>query len=164
MEFTYRKSDNSELFSNITGKDKLDIENPQNYIPIYTKFFSMNEGNADKMNLNNLLSLNKINSMDSHNSCNAQVIDNENKVSNKDIFFKFSPLLDPTKYMIGKYDSSDNSMLELPKFGRFLVMLRQMILIIQLMWIVFTYLSSQLLHNHNFCTFRFLWFFSWAEK
>ena len=43
MEFTYRKSDNSELFSNITGKDKLDIENPQNYIPIYTKFFSMNE-------------------------------------------------------------------------------------------------------------------------
>ena len=43
------------------------------------------------MNLNNLLSLDAINSMDSHNSCNAQVIDNENKLSNKDIFFKFSP-------------------------------------------------------------------------
>ena len=151
MEFTYRKSDNSELFSNITGKDKLDIENPQNYIPIYTKFFSMNEGNADKMNLNNLLSLDKINSMDSHNSCNAQVIDNENKVSNKDIFFKFSPLLDPTKYMIGKYDSSDNSMLELPKFGEVSGHAKtndpnNSAYVDSF----FTYLSSQLLHNHNF--------------
>ncbi len=151
MEFTYKKSDNSELFSKITSKDKLDIERPQNYIPIYTKFFSMNEGNADKMNLNNILTLNNINSMSSHNSCNAEVIDNNNKLVNKDIFFKFSPLLDPSKYMIGKYECSNNSMLELPKFGikcgnaktndpnnaayvdSF-----------------FTYLSSQLMHNHNF--------------
>ena len=151
MEFTYKKSDNSDLFSKITGKDKLDIEHPQNYIPIYTKFFSMNESNADKMNLNNTLTMNNINTMNSHNSCNAEVIDSNNKVVNKDIFFKFSPLLDPSKYMIGKYECSNNSMLELPKFGMKCGHAKtndpNNAAYVDSF---FTYLSSQLLHNHNF--------------
>lgn len=150
MEFTYKKSDNSELFSNITGTDKMDIANPQNYIPIYTKFFNMSETNADKINLNNQLTLSEIKTMTSHNSCNAIVLDKHGNKSDKDIFFKYSPLLDPTKYMTGKYDCSDNFFLDLPKYGiksghaktndpnnsayvdSF-----------------FTYLSSQLLHNHK---------------
>ena len=151
MEFTYKKSNNSDLFSKITGKDKLDIEDPQNYIPIYTKFFNMSDSNADKMNLNNTLSLNEIKTMTGHNSCNADVIDNENNVVNKNIFFKFSPLLDPTKYMIGKYDCSDNSMLQLPKFG--LKVGHAKINDTNNAAYVdsfFTYLSSQLLHNHTF--------------
>ena len=111
----------------------------------------MNEGNADKMNLNNVLSLNKINSMDGHNSCNAEVIDDNNKIINRDIFFKFSPLLDPTKYMIGKYEASGNSMLELPKFGEVSGHAKtndtnNSAYVDSF----FTYLSSQLLHNHNF--------------
>lgn len=150
MEFTYRKSDNSELFSKITGKDKLDLEDPQNYIPIYTRFFSMSDANADRMNLNNINSLSAINSMTSTNTCNAEVTDQENNTKNKDIFFKFSPLLDPIKYMIGKYDCSNNSMLQLPQFGsdsgHAKVNDTNNAAYVDSF---FTYLSSQLFHKHD---------------
>ena len=53
--------------------------------------------------------------------------------------------------MIGKYDSSDNSMLELPKFGEVSGHAKtndpnNSAYVDSF----FTYLSSQLLHNHNF--------------
>ena len=40
-------------------------------------------------------------------------IDNQ-KVKDKEIFFKMAPLLDPVKYLIGKYDVNDPMFLKLP--------------------------------------------------
>ena len=40
-------------------------------------------------------------------SCN--LIDNSSNITDKFSFFKFSPLIDPIKYMAGKYDLSNNT-------------------------------------------------------
>lgn len=149
MEFTYKKSDNSDLFSKITGKNKLDIDSPQNYIPIYQKFFTMSESNADKMNLNNKFTLCDIKKMHEHNSCSAIISDSEKEIE-AEVFFKFSPLLDPAKYMIGKYDSSDNLLLKLPAFGETSGHAKindpNNAAYVDSF---FTYLNSNLLHNHK---------------
>ena len=151
MEFTYKKSDNTELFSKIMGKDKLDIDSPQNYIPIYNKFFTMSESNADKIILNNRFAMSDIKKMHEHNSCCAKISNDDNdKEIDADIFFKFSPLLDPAKYMIGKYDSSNNSLLNLPKFGEKCGHAKindpNNAAYVDSF---FTYLNSKLLHEHN---------------
>jgi hypothetical protein len=45
----------------------------------------------------------------------SNVINNETQVNNKaPVFIKFAPLLDPLRYMIGKYEISDNKTTKLP--------------------------------------------------
>ena len=71
------------------------IENLQTYNPIYAEFFEMNENNYSKISMNH-----------KHAIVNLNTIRNvsTNETINKDIFIKFSPLLDPLRYMIGKYE------------------------------------------------------------
>ena len=45
----------------------------------------------------------------------ATITDICNNKSKKEVFIKYSPLIDPVKYMIGKYENNYN-ILELPKF------------------------------------------------
>ena len=40
-----------------------------------------------------------------------------NKIKDKEVFFKMAPLLDPYKYMIGKYDISNPKLFNLPKLN-----------------------------------------------
>ena len=50
------------------------------------------------------------------NSC--EIMDSRNgEIKEIPTFTKFSPLLDPVKYMIGKYNSNDERLLQLPKMG-----------------------------------------------
>ena len=45
--------------------------------------------------------------------------DNSNNISKFDSFFKFSPLLDPVKFMVGKYKHLSNDILcSLPKIKK----------------------------------------------
>ena len=37
MNINYKKNNNEILFSNFTDKELLNLENPQNYIPLYEK-------------------------------------------------------------------------------------------------------------------------------
>ena len=60
MEFNYKKHDNTELFSTLEDKVLLNISFPQNYIPIYLKFFNLNSSNSNQVNLNNKLFITKI--------------------------------------------------------------------------------------------------------
>ena len=101
--------------------------------------------------MNNPLSLVSVENRESENKYSGTVINEEGEMKQRQIFFKFSPLLDPTKYMIGKYDLSNTNLLKLPSLGddsshpkvrdpnnsayvdSF-----------------FTYLTSQLLHKHSF--------------
>jgi hypothetical protein len=46
--------------------------------------------------------------------CRIKNIDN-NKVKDKPVFFKMAPLLDPYKYLIGKYDITNSKLFNLPK-------------------------------------------------
>ena len=80
-----------------------DIQNLQLYNPIYERFFSMNDNNYNSITLNHKNSIIDLNTV----SNNGQLID-------QPIFIKFSPLLDPYRYMIGKYDLDDPRIKTLP--------------------------------------------------
>jgi hypothetical protein len=151
MEFGYKKHDNSELFSSLENNELLNVDNTQNYIPIYNRFFSLTSSNKESINLNNVLSLKDINKKETENKFNGTVFDSSNNIYEKPIFFKLSPLLDPIKYMTGKYDLSNSQLLNLPIYD--LSNSHAKVRDVNNAAYVdsfFTYLSSQLLHNHKF--------------
>jgi hypothetical protein len=80
------------------------IQNLQNYNPIYSLFFEMNENNYNK------ISLNQANQFVDMNT----ILKGDSPLENP-VFIKFAPLLDPIRYMIGKYNLSDPKLLEMPK-------------------------------------------------
>jgi|UniRef100_A0A6C0CC54 hypothetical protein len=116
MELNYRKNNNKELFEAINKEEFLDLEKTQNYIPLYEHYFNLNSTNYNSINLNNKLQLDSILEKESYNKFVGTVLDNSNNKHTKKIYVKFSPLVDPVKYMLGKYDNSYN-ILELPKFS-----------------------------------------------
>ena len=69
----------------------------------------------------------------------------------KRAFIKFSPLLDPIRYLVGKYDVSDGSLKEIPRYGTDNGHAKSRdhdnASYVDSM---FSYLSSQLLHHHGF--------------
>ncbi len=40
-----------------------------------------------------------------------------NKVKDKEVFFKMAPLLDPFKYLVGKYNAKDDKLFTLPQIN-----------------------------------------------
>ena len=115
MEFSYKKNDNTDLFRNLEKDYLTNISKLQNYIPIYDKFFSLNESNYNSINLNNNY-IKSIDNKESENKYKGVVRDYSNNEKICEVFFKYSPLLDPVKYITGKYDSSQN-ILDLPKYN-----------------------------------------------
>ena len=151
MKFSYNKRDNSKLFSSLEKKDSANISKIQNYIPLYNKFFTLNQSNYNNINLDNTFSLYNISEKESDNKFEGVVVDKNNKKQKKQIFFKYSPLLDPIKYIIGKYDISNVDLLNLPDFER--VTSHPKIRDMNNSAYVdsfFTYLTSKLLNEHKF--------------
>ena len=60
MDITYKKINNIQLFKNFEAKELLNMKYCQNYIPLYTNFFSLNDNNYNSINLNNQNILNSI--------------------------------------------------------------------------------------------------------
>ena len=116
MEINYKKNNNKELFEVINKEEYLDLEAIQNYIPLYNNYFNLNNTNYNSINLNNKLKLETILEKENYNKFLGTIIDNSNNKYTKKIYVKFSPLIDPIKYMLGKYDNSYN-ILELPKYS-----------------------------------------------
>jgi len=108
MDFSYKKNDNSQLFSSLEKETLLNAKSAQNYIPLYSQFFTLTDANYNNINLNNPLRLyditESISNSQSNNICTSIVIDSNNLKKETPVFFKCSPLLDPVKYMVGKYD------------------------------------------------------------
>ena len=48
----YQKRKNQELFKSLEEPNTLFLSKTQNYIPIYKRFFSLNETNYNSINLN----------------------------------------------------------------------------------------------------------------
>ncbi len=151
MEFSYKKNNNIELFNELSDPKLVDIENLQNYIPIYNNFFNLNNNNFNSINLNNNHMLNSVTEKLSYSKFNGSIIDDSNNIINKQIFFKFSPLIDPVKYMLGKYDNS-YSILNLPKFTNNEEVNNKMLDNNNSAYIdgFFSFLSSLLLNNYDF--------------
>ena len=151
MDLSYKKNDNANLFSTLVKKDLLNVSNPQNYIPLYSKFFTLNDKNFNNINLNNPLSLVSVEERESENKYSGVVANEAGETKRRQVFFKLSPLLDPTKYMIGKYDLSNTNLLKLPSLNddssHPKVRDPNNSAYIDSF---FTYLTSQLLHKHAF--------------
>ena len=144
----YRKNKNEELFKTLEQSNS-GLYQLQNYIPLYEKFFSLNDTNYNSINLNQHYYLHDISYSITNNVLNANISDNSNNILNKTIFCKYSPLLDPLKYLTGKYDISNNKIV-LPNYNTEneytkLTDKNNSAYVDAF----FTYLSSQLLHNYK---------------
>jgi hypothetical protein len=110
MSLNYQKRKNTELFKSLEQSNTLFLSQTQNYIPIYNRFFSLNETNYNNVNLNHHWYITSINEREADKVCFPCKIKSTatEKSKTKDIFFKLAPLLDPYKYLIGKYKLSDD--------------------------------------------------------
>ena len=97
----YKKNENNSLFKSLY---EVGFSNAQNYIPIYKQFFSLTETNYKNLNLNHSNHITYVTKTDKRNKFTCKINMN-GEITDKICFFKFSPLLDPVKYMMGKYES-----------------------------------------------------------
>jgi len=106
--------ENLEKQYNYTNEDKNNnynaflIKNIQSYNPIYSLLFDLNENNYNNVSLDH-----KYHILDLHTVNNIE----DNTTLNRDIFIKFSPLLDPIKYMTGKYSIDDEKIRTMPIYN-----------------------------------------------
>jgi hypothetical protein len=156
ININYLKRKNQELFKNLENPDLLFLSKTQNYIPIYNRFFSLNETNYNNINLNHPLYLDTVKSNIDDNShlftCLVKNINN-NKVKEREIFFKLAPLLDPYKYLIGKYNINDCNLFNLPKLENTENICNPKIMDNNNSAYIdgfFLFLASTLIHNNNF--------------
>ena len=118
------------------------IESVQNYNPIYNLWFTLDESNYNRISLNHAHHLVDMNTV---------VELNTKAVYSRPVFIKYSPLLDPIRYMVGKYESCKQPIGNLPSLTNENVHMK--IQDYNNMAFVdgfFSYLSSQLLNTHNF--------------
>ena len=158
MEINYEKRKNTELFQTFKQKKFTFLSNVQNYSPIYKKFFSLNETNYNSVNFNHewfLKDIKNVNFEFKHlYSCALQNVKTED-IKEKDVFFKMAPLLDPFKYIIGKYDQTDATLFNLPIHDSVTEQKSVNSKIIDennsaYVDGMFSFLSSTLIHKHNF--------------
>ena len=116
MLVNYQKRKNTDLFNNLAKPESLFITDIQNYIPIYARFFSLNDSNYNSVNLNHPRYISSVNkSANNDYKCKLKNINNNNNVADTNVFFKMAPLLDPYKYLIGKYNVNDTQLFTLPQ-------------------------------------------------
>ena len=156
ININYQKRKNTELFKSLENPETLFLTETQNYIPIYTKFFSLNESNYNNINLNNKWYISSINEQieDNTNLYNCRIKNmNNNKSKDKELFFKLAPLLDPYKFLIGKYNALDKRFLTLPKIDSNETDIHSKYLDSNNSAYVdgfFLFLTSNLIHQYNF--------------
>jgi len=85
------------------------ISQLQLYVPLYTTFFELNADNYNRIGLNHRY----------HAKTQHSVTDSLQSYQEcpQEVFIKFSPLLDPIKYMVGKYATNDPRLKNLPQWG-----------------------------------------------
>lgn len=109
----YEKRKNQQFFQTLEG---LGFTKPQNYIPLYKNFFILNENNYTSVNLNHNHYIDTIKKSESDNIHLCSIKSKTGKPRQEKVFFKLAPLLDPVKYMIGKY-TIDDKLLSLPSIN-----------------------------------------------
>ena len=158
FKINYEKRKNSELFKSLQKEEFSFLSDLQNYIPIYKRFFLLNETNYNSLNLNNQWFLSNIKSVVSDDvgnklyNCSIQNKDTD-KSKKSQVFFKMAPLLDPFKYLIGKYNINDTTLFNLPKLNSEIGSVHPKLLDANNSAYIdgfFSFLSSQLIYNYGF--------------
>jgi len=122
------------------------IENLQLYNPVYPNFFELSPSNYNRIGLNHK----------HHVQSLSDVVDIETNVTvPRNVFVKFAPLLDPIKYMTGKYAKSSEFLANLPTHSSETSSTKTCLPKLKdsnnssYVDNFFNYLSTQLLHHHN---------------
>ena len=119
INVNYQKRKNTELFKILEENNSLLLSNTQNFIPIYKRFFNLNETNYNSVNLNHLSFISNIKNHDDDDNlykCKIKNINNQ-KIKEKNVFFKLAPLIDPYKFLIGKFVNENDTIFNLPQIN-----------------------------------------------
>ena len=154
----YQKRKNINLFTKFQTNKRINLSSVQNYIPIYDRFFSLNNTNYNSINLNHLWSISDIKDKDGEKSENIfncklkNISDIEDFTMTQKVFFKMAPLLDPFKYIVGKYNHTDEQLFNLPSFDKSIRIHSKIEDTNNSSYIdgFFCFLTSQMLNNHSF--------------
>jgi hypothetical protein len=152
---SYNKRQNAELFKRLEQPESLHLTQMQNYVPIYKRFFNLNETNYNSINFNHswfLFSVGKkIDPTLNLYECKLRNSDTK-KVRDAIVFFKLAPLLDPVKLIIGKYDINNPKLFDLPSLQKKDDSMERFTDPNNAAYVdsLFLYLSSQLLAPHHF--------------
>ena len=147
---SYQKNDNEELFKQMD--DVLNVYNMQNYVPIYSRYFELNDTNNNSINLNQKNTIVSLDGKKTENIFDIK-IKNESGEHLRKSFFKFSPLFDPVKYMVGKYSHIEKEKIKkLPKYNGTKGYTKKVLDVNNTSYVdsFFSYLSSRLLNDHGF--------------
>lgn len=128
ISVNYQKRKNTNIFHKFQTNNKINLSNIQNYIPIYDRFFSLNNTNWDAINLNHVWAIHDIIENDKNNNeprenifyCRLKGTSDKdiNDRARKHVFIKMAPLLDPYKYLVGKYNHNDEQLFNLPSLDK----------------------------------------------
>lgn len=155
ISVNYQKRKNIELFKVLEENENLSLSLTQNYIPIYKRFFNLNETNYNSVNLNHPLFISNIKeTIDDEKiyKCKIKNINNQ-KTKEKNVFFKQAPLIDPFKYLTGKFINENDKLFNLPQLNSNEMNTHKRYLDPNNTAYVdsfFIYLTNSLNHNHNF--------------
>lgn len=155
ISVNYQKRKNIELFKVLEENENLSLSLTQNYIPIYKRFFNLNETNYNSVNLNHPLFISNIKeTIDDEKiyRCKIKNINNQ-KTKEKNVFFKQAPLIDPFKYLTGKFINENDKLFNLPQLNSNEMNSHKRYLDPNNSAYVdsfFIYLTNSLNHHHNF--------------
>ena len=157
ISINYQKRKNKELFKSLEAHQGIQLSNMQNYIPIYKNFFSLNETNYNSINLNNTWAIFDLAPPTSGLRKNAHpvIVKKTGEDTNKcvNVFFKMAPLLNPFKYLTGKYVNIGYDIFKLPSFDETDATMHPSMIDMNNSAYVdgcFTFLSSFLIHGFGF--------------
>lgn len=157
ISVNYQKRKNINLFNKLHTNKNINLSNTQNYIPIYEKFFSLNNTNWNSINLNHKWYISDIKPKEDEDNvfiCKLKNIydDSDDFTVTQKTFIKMAPLLDPFKYLVGKYNHNDPHLFNLPSFDKTSKVYPKISDPNNSSFIdgFFSFLTSQLLNQHNF--------------
>jgi hypothetical protein len=113
----YQKRKNTELFKSLEQINTFHLTKLQNYIPIYNRFFQLNDTNYNSINLKNTWYISELKSGQDNPCLFKSTVTNMLTKKKKDelVFFKLAPLLDTCKFLTGFYNINNDSLFKLPQ-------------------------------------------------
>lgn len=150
IDFSYKKPAIEKLVKQMEN-EPIGFIKGQLYSPINDIFLELNETNFRSTTLNFPLTFNTIKEAIEDDHCIQLYCDGSAKQITNEAFIKYSPLLDPIRYLVGKYDTSSISLKNLPTIDPSYAHPKiQDYDNTSYVDGFFSYLSSQMLHSHNF--------------
>ena len=160
LSVNYQKRKNINLFNKFQTNKNINLTDAQNYIPIYDRFFSLNSTNWNSINLNHQWAISDIKDLQNKNqdsehifTCKLKHISEDDDMSaTQKVFIKMAPLLDPFKYVVGKYNYNDTQLFNLPSFDKNSKVHPKINDYNNSSFIdgFFSFLTSKILHEHKF--------------